>query len=244
MGHGESACDVAEKVDTAVAVAPLVVVPTDEFKESFIQAHTRGGVENTGGRAVNEVGGNNFIGGVEEDALEISLRSFLHGLADFLVGSVFGGADGEIDDTDGGRGNAEGHAREFALDFRANEADGFGGTGGGRDDVNGGRSSAFPILTGWTIDRFLGCGVAVDGGHESFFHTESLFEKNMNEGGETVGRTGSVGDDVMFRVVVLEVINAHDDGDVLAFGRGGDDDLGAACGEMALSFICFSEEAG
>ena len=244
VGHGESACDVAEKVDTAVAVAPLVVIPTNEFKESFIQAHTRGGVENTRGRAVNEVGGNNFIGGVEEDALEISLRSFLHGLADFLVGSVFGGANGEIDNADGGRRNTEGHTRELSLDFGAHEADRFGGTGGGRDNVNGGRSSAFPILTGWTIDRFLGCGVAVDGGHESFFHTESLFEKNMNKRGEAVGGAGSVGDDVMFRVVVLEVIDAHDNGDVLAFRRGGDDDLGAACSEMALSFICFSEEAG
>jgi len=40
VGHGESASDVAEKVDTAVAVAPFVVVPTNEFKEAFIQAHT------------------------------------------------------------------------------------------------------------------------------------------------------------------------------------------------------------
>ena len=40
VSHDESACDVAEKVDTAVAIAPLVVVPTDEFKESFIQAHS------------------------------------------------------------------------------------------------------------------------------------------------------------------------------------------------------------
>ena len=193
---------------------------------------------------MNEVGGNNFIGGVEEDALEISLRSFLHGLADFFVGSVFGGADGEIDDTDGGRGNAEGHPREFALDFRANEADGFGGTGGGRDNVNRGGSSTFPIFTGWTIDRFLSGGVTVDGGHESFFHSKTLFKENVHEWGETVGGAGCIGDDVVFRVVVLEVIDAHDDGDVLAFRRGGDDYLGAACGEMALSFICFSEEAG
>ena len=193
---------------------------------------------------MNEVGGNNLIGGVKEDALEISLGSLFHGLADFLVGSVFGGADGEIDDTDGGRGNAEGHAREFALDFRANEADGFGGTGGGRDDVNGGRSSAFPIFTGWTIDRFLGGGVAMDGGHESLFHTESFFKENVHEWGEAVGGAGCIGDNVMFCVVVLEVIDAHDDGDVLAFCRGGDDYLGAACGEMALSLICFSVEAG
>ena len=124
---------------------------------------------------MNEVGGNNLIGGVKEDAFEISLGGLLHGLADFFVGSVFGGADGEIHDADGGCGDAEGHAREFALDFRANEADGFGGTGGGGDNVNGGGSSAFPIFTGWTIDRFLGGGVAVDGGHESFFHAESLF---------------------------------------------------------------------
>ena len=193
---------------------------------------------------MNEVGGNNLIGGVKEDALEISLGSLFHGLADFLVGSVFGGADGEIDDTDGGRGDAEGHAREFALDFRANEADGFGGTGGGRDDVNGSGSSAFPILTGWTIDRFLGCGVAVDGGHESFFHAKTLFKENVHEWGEAVGGAGSVGDDVMFCVVVLEMIDAHDNGDVLPFRRGGNNDLGAACSEVALSFICFSEEAG
>ena len=48
----------------------------------------------------------------------------------------------------------------------------------------------------------------------------------------------------MFCVVVLEVIDAHDNGDVLTFRRGGNNDLGAPCGEMALSFICFSEEAG
>ena len=174
---------------------------------------------------MNEVGGNNLIGGVKEDALEISLGSLFHGLADFLVGSVFGGADGEIDDTDGGCGNAEGHAREFALDFRANEADGFGGSGGRRNNVNGGGSSAFPIFAGWTIDCFLGGGVAVDGGHESFFHTESLFNENVHEWGETVGGAGRIGDDVMFRVVVLEMIDAHDDSDVLALGRGGDDDL-------------------
>ena len=193
---------------------------------------------------MNEVGGNNLIGGVKEDALEISLGSFFHGLADFLVGSIFGGADGEIDNADGGRRNTEGHARELSLDFGAHEADRFSGAGGGRDNVNGGGSSAFPIFTGWTIDRFLGGGVTVDGGHESFFHTESLFEKNMNKRGETVGRAGCIGDDVMFRGVVLEVIDAHDDGDVLAFGRRGNNDLGAACGEMALSLICFSEEAG
>ncbi len=79
---------------------------------------------------MNEVGGDNFIGGVKEDAFEVSLGSLFHGLADFFVGSVFRGADGEIDDTDGGRGDAEGHAREFALDFRANEADRFGRTSG------------------------------------------------------------------------------------------------------------------
>ena len=191
---------------------------------------------------MNEVGGNNLISGVKEDALEIGLGSFLHGLADFLVGSVFGGADGEIDDTDGGCGDAEGHARELSLDFGANEADCFGGAGGGGDNVNGGGSSAFPILAGRTIDRFLGGGVAVDGSHESFFHPESLFKENVDDGGEAVGGAGSIGDNVMFGVIVLEVIDAHDDGDVLALRRGGDDDLGAACSEMALSLICFSKK--
>ena len=130
------------------------------------------------------------------------------------------------------------------MDFGADEADRFGGAGGGRDNVDGGGAAAFPIFARRAIDRFLGGGVAVDGGHETFFHAETFFEEDMDEGSETVGGAGGVGDDVVFGVVVLVVVHAHDDGDVLAFGRSRDDDLFATGGDVSFGFVGFGKEAG
>ena len=191
---------------------------------------------------MNKIRRDHFIGGIKQDTFQVGLGSFFHGLADFLVRGVFCGSDGEIDDTDGGSGNTEGHAREFSLDFRANEADRFRCACRGGNNINGGGAPPFPIFAGRTVDGFLGSGVAVDGGHEAFFHTESLMEKDMNEGGKTVGGTGSIGDDVMLGGFILEMIDSHHNGDVLALGRGGDNDLGAACSEMAFGFIGLGKE--
>lgn len=120
----------AKEIDAAVAVAPLVVVPADQLEKSFIEADSGAGIKNTGGLAVNEVGGDNFVRGVFQDAFEISFRGLFHGLANFLVRGVFGRANGEVDHADRRGGNAEGHAGQFSLNFGADEADRFGGTGG------------------------------------------------------------------------------------------------------------------
>ncbi len=44
--------------------------------------------------------------------------------------------------------------------------------------------------------------------------------------------------------VVLLVVDAHDDGDVLALGGGGDDDLLGPGGEVALGLLRVGEQAG
>lgn len=234
----------AEKIDAAVAVTPLVIVPADQLEKSLIEADAGGGVEDAGVLAMNEIGRNHFVRSVFEDAFQVGFGGFFHGLANFGIGGVFADADSEVDHADGGGGDAERHAGEFSLDFGADEADRFGGAGGGRDDVNGSGAAAFPIFTRRAIDRFLGGGVAVDGGHETFLHAETFFEKDMDEGSKTVGGAGGVGDDVVLGVVVLVVVHAHDDGDIFAFGRSRDDDLFAPGGDMAFGFVRFGKEAG
>ncbi len=66
----------------------------------------------------------------------------------------------------------------------------------------------------------------------------------MDDGGEAVGGAARVGDDVVFGDVELVVVHADDDGDVLALGRGADDDLLRAGFEVALRLLGFGEEAG
>jgi len=193
---------------------------------------------------MNEVGGDNFVGGVFQDSFEIGFRGLLHGLANFLVRGVFGRANGEVHHADRRGGNAEGHAGKFSLNFGADETDRFGGACCGGDDVNGGRAATFPVFAGRAVDRFLSGGVAVDGCHEALIHAKSLLEENVDEWGETVGGAGGVGDDVVLRVVVLGVVYPHDHGDILAFGRSGDNDFFTSCSDVALSFICFGKETG
>src|SRR5690606_37210942 len=53
-----------------------------------------------------------------------------------------------------------------------------------------------------------------------------------------------VGQDVVVGRVVLVVVDAHDDGQVLALGRGGDDDLLGAGLEVLLGVLGLGEEAG
>ncbi len=80
----------AEKIDAAVAVAPLVIVPADQLEKSLIEADAGGGVEDAGVLAVNEIGRDHFVRGVFEDAFQVGFGGFFHGLANFGVRGVFG----------------------------------------------------------------------------------------------------------------------------------------------------------
>lgn len=239
----ESACNVAKEIDAAIAITPFVVVPADKFEESLVQTDSGTGIKDTGVLAVDEIGRDDFVRCIFEDSFEIGLRGLFHGPADFLVGGVLSGADGEVDHADGGGGDAERHSGQFSLNFRADEPDGFGCTGGRRDDVDGGGTTAFPILAGRSVDGFLGGGITVNRGHQAFLDSKTLLEEDMDEGGQTVCGTGGIRDDVVVCVVVLGVVDAHHDGDVLAFGGGGDDDFLTACGQVPFGFFSFCEEA-
>ena len=63
-------------------------------------------------------------------------------------------------------------------------------------------------------------------------------------GRETVRGAARVGNDVVLGDVELVVVDADDDGDVLALGRSGYDDLFRAGGDVALGLLGFGVETG
>jgi hypothetical protein len=84
----------------------------------------------------------------------------------------------------------------------------------------------------------------VDGGHQTFGDAEAFLEQHVDDGSEAVRGAARVGDDVVLGGVVLVVVHAHDDGDVFALGRGGDDDLLGAGGDVALGLFGVGEQTG
>ena len=193
---------------------------------------------------MDEVGRDDFVRGVFEDAFQIRLAGFLHGRADLFVAGFLHSLHREINDRDGRRGHTEGHAGELSFDLGNGQTDGFGRAGGRRNDVDRRGTSALPIFLGRTVDRLLGRGVAVHRGHETLLDAEALFEKDVDDRREAVRCATGVGNDVVLGRVVFVVVHAHDDSDVLFLGGSGDDDFLRTGVEVAFGFGGFGEEAG
>jgi len=220
--------DLLEQVNGAAGIAPFVVVPAHELEEFLVQLDAAAGVEDARQLAVDEVAADDFVAGVTKNAFEIGLAGFFHGRANLGVAGFLRGLEGQVNDADSRRRNAEGHTGEFAFDFRNREADGFRGTGGGWDNVLRGGTATFPIFLRWAVHGFLRGGVAMDGGHQTFFNAESFLQQDVNHRREAVRGAARIGDDVVLGGIVLLVVDAHDDGDVFVLAGGADDDfLGA-----------------
>jgi len=141
---------------------------------------------------VDEVGGNHFVVGVGEDAFEVGLGRLFEGGFDFREGGFLLGLYGEVHCRDSRGGHAEGHAGELAFDRRADERDGLGCARGGRDDVDRSAAATFPILLGWAIHGFLGGGVGVNGGHQTFLDAEAFLEEDVDDRGKAIGGAACV----------------------------------------------------
>ena len=193
---------------------------------------------------MDEVGGNHFVIGVFEDALEVGFGSLLEGRLDLGKRGFLDGLHGEVHGGNGGSWHAEGHAGELAFHFRANEGDSLRGTGGGWDDVDRGAAATFPILLGRAVHGLLRGGVGVNGGHEALGNAESFLEQHVHDRCQAVGGAARVGDDVVFRGIVVLIVHAHHKSAVLTLGRRGNDDLLGTGGDVALGFFGIGEEAG
>jgi hypothetical protein len=174
--------------DELVGVAPLVVVPGDHLAELGVQGDAGVGVEDRGAGVANEIGGDNLVFGVTEDALEAAFGSFLHLLANFFVGGVLLELAGQVDDGNVGGGHAEGHTSELAVQLGDDFADSLGSAGCAGDHVGTGGTASAPVLAalGWTVDGELVDGDGVHGGHKTLSNAEIIVQ-NLGDGGQAVG---------------------------------------------------------
>ena len=92
------------------------------------------------------------------------------------------------------------------------------------------------------IQDLLVVRVGMDGVHEAALDAE-LVHKHLGERRKAVGGAGSVGNDVVLSRVVLVVVDAHNDGDVLVLGGSRDKDLLGAGFDVLLGLVGIGEEA-
>ena len=235
---------VGEEVAHAVAVTPFIVVPADQLEEAAVQGDTGTDIENGGKRAMDEVAGDDLILGCAEDTLHVGLAGLFHSGADLFIGGVLSGSESQIHDGNGRGRNAQRHTGQLAFDLRAHERNSLGGAGGRGDDVGRGGTATFPVLAAGTVNGLLGGGVAVDGGHETFFHADTFLEQDGDQRSQAVGRAGGVGNNKVFGRIIVGVIDTHDDGDVFVLRRSGDDDAFGTGGDVASGLGGISEQTG
>lgn len=235
LGH------VGDKVTDSSRVSVLVVVPRDELDEVLVERDTGLGVKDGGLGGTNEIGRDELVLGVTQDALEFTLGSGLHGGLDFLVGGGLFDSGDQVDDGDVGGGDSESHTGQLAVEFGDDLADSLGGTGGGRDDVGASTSTTSPVLVGRTVDGLLGSGGGVNGGHQTL-DDGVLVVQDLDQRSQTVGGARSVGDNVHVGLVRVQVDTTDEHGCV--GGRSGDDDLLGTTLQVSGSLVDGGEDTG
>src|SRR6185437_12714656 len=109
---------VAQQIHATIRVAPFVVVPANQLEKAIVQLDPRTRIEDARMLIVDEIAGDNLVGGVREDALQVRLAGLFHGGADVFVAGFLDRAHRQIDDGNRRRRHAESHTRQFALDLR------------------------------------------------------------------------------------------------------------------------------
>src|SRR5680860_27821 len=241
IGYSERLADVRDQVDEAAGVAPLVVVPADDLGHVAVDVG-QAGVEDARCRVGDDVRRDDRVLGVGQDPLQRALGRSLDGGVDLFLGGRGLQLDGQV----GGRPRRQRHAHrvavELALELRHDQGDGLGCSGRGRDHVQGSGASAAQVLVR-VVEDVLVIGVGVDRRHQATLDAERVVD-DLGHRRQAVRGARGVGDDVVRRWVVVQVVDAHDDGEVLALCRRGDDDLLGACGEVLAGAGRVGEEAG
>src|SRR5699024_1673395 len=103
-----------------VGVAPLVVVPRNNLYKGVGQLDASLSVEDRGASIAQEVGGDNVLVGVTQDALQAALRqrglgSLLHRSADLVVGCRLREVAGQVNNGNVQGRNTHGHTGQLAV---------------------------------------------------------------------------------------------------------------------------------
>src|ERR1700722_18909338 len=133
--------DEGGQVDEAVGVPELVVVPAEDL-DLVPVGHRDRRVEGAGGGRPDDVGGDDRVLGVDQDALERALGRGLVGGVDLVLGDVAAQLDDQVGDRPGDHRDAQRVAVELALELGDDQAGRLGGAGGGRHDVLRGGAGA------------------------------------------------------------------------------------------------------
>ena len=231
----------ARQVEHLVREAPLVVVPRHELDEVIVEREAGLGIKDAGVRIGDEVGGDDLVIDILDDAGHRTFRGSLDGSADLIIRRSLLEAAGQIDDGHVRARDAHGGAGQLALQGRNNLADRLGSAGAGRDDVAVHTAGQTPVLLGEAVDDLLGSRVGMDGGHKALDDAEIIVD-DLGQRRQAVRGARSVGHDLDIRGVRIEV-NAADEHRRVILGRGGHDDLLRAGVDVRLRLFLRQEQA-
>lgn len=230
------------KVNKTVAVSPLVIVPGDDLVEMVVQVDACQSINNGRPGIVDKVLRHEFLFDVSENALEGAFRCGLESRTELRLGGRLFGADRQVHHRNIGSGNANRHARQFAVELRNDLTHSLGGTRTGRDQVVQGRTAGTPVLASLagTIDGQLVGSRSVDGGHETFNDAEFIVD-HLRKRGEAVGSARRVGKNGFSGVG--SVVDTHDEHWCIRRRRRDDDTLCTSL-QVSLALANHGENTG
>ena len=142
------------QIQNFVGVAGFVVVPGNQFHEVVVQCDTRFSIEHGSANFAVEVGRNNVVFGVTQNAFHSAFRSGFDGFLDFFVGRCFFQTNGQVNNRYVRSWNAERHTGQFAVQFWQYFTYCFSSAGRGRDDVLSCAAAAAPVFVRRAINGF------------------------------------------------------------------------------------------
>ena len=191
-------------------------------------------------RIADEVRGHELLVRVGEHVLERSAgRRLAERVVDLLDGHRLVHHDGQVRQRDIRRRNADRDAVDLPLQLGNDERRGLRRACRRRDDGHRGRACAAQVLVR-QVQHVLIVRVAVNGHHRAA-HEPEVVAHHLDHRNEAVGRARRVRYDVVLLGIVLGLVDAEDDGDVLRLRGGRDDHLFRAGVEVLLRFRRFRE---
>mmetsp|Transcript_3719 Transcript_3719/g.4151 ORF Transcript_3719/g.4151 Transcript_3719/m.4151 type:complete len:392 (+) Transcript_3719:109-1284(+) len=231
------------QVDNTLAVAPLVVIPSNHLHHIISHDHGQGAVHCGRNISHTEVAGHQGVHGDIKDSLHWALARLNESSVNLLDSdSLLLHVHNKVDDGNVRGGDTEGNTVQLALELRENKSHGLGSSGGGGNNVEGSGTGTAKIAVGG-IEKPLVTGVGVGGGHGSLDDSE-LVVKNLGERGQAVGGARSVGVDVGGGIEVGVVHTDNVGWDIRALGRGSDHNLLGTSQDVLASTRAVDEDTG
>ncbi len=230
-----------DQVGATSRVAPLIIVPADNLDHIATNHVARIGIDDAGTRVTPKVHRNQGLFGDTQDTFHRTRRGCVKG-CDQLISSQFPvNGRNKVHNRDRRRGNAHGHAIKLALQIWNYQRDGFGSTRRCRDDIEGcGTGPARLAMR--AIHQILIVRVRVNSGHVAFFNTPVVMD-NLGRRRQAISRTRGIGDNIVLIWIIVGIVHAENDGDILVGSGSADNDLFGTRLEMRSSILTISEKA-